>query len=121
MIVSGWGQSESPGSEQRDYWGSNAADREGSRNFIGIQNTGIDTLIELLIEAPDRESLIARTHALDRALLAGQWIIPNWHIAAERIVYWDKFGQPKVTPYKGVSINTWWFDQSKASKLLGGN
>jgi microcin C transport system substrate-binding protein len=120
MIVSGWGQSESPGSEQRDYWGSKSADREGSRNLIGIKSSAIDALIELLVEAPDRQSLIARTRALDRALLAGHWIIPNWHIAAERIVYWDKFGQPKLTPYKGVSVNTWWLDPGKAALLTGG-
>ncbi len=120
MIVSGWGQSESPGSEQRDYWGSKSVDREGSRNLIGIKSSAIDALIELLVEAPDRQSLIARTRALDRALLAGHWIIPNWHIAAERIVYWDKFGQPKLTPYKGVSVNTWWLDPGKAALLTGG-
>lgn len=120
VIVTGWGQSESPGNEQRDYWGSDAATRAGSRNFIGIANPGIDALIELLIEAPDRTSLVARTRALDRALLAGHWLVPNWHLAAQRLVYWDKFGLPEVTPYKGVSIDSWWFDEEKAARLKRG-
>lgn len=115
MIVAGWGQSESPGNEQRDYWGSAAKERPGSRNYIGIADPAIDALIELLIEAPSRESLVARTRALDRALLAGKWVVPNWHLAAQRILYWDKFGQPAVTPYKGASVMTWWVDPAKAA------
>ncbi|MEQ9121794.1 MAG: ABC transporter substrate-binding protein, partial [Alphaproteobacteria bacterium] len=111
----GWGQSESPGNEQRDYWGSAAKERPGSRNYIGIADPAIDALIELLIEAPSRESLVARTRALDRALLAGKWVVPNWHLAAQRILYWDKFGQPAVTPYKGASVMTWWVDPAKAA------
>jgi microcin C transport system substrate-binding protein len=113
-LISGWGQSESPGNEQRDYWGSAAANRPGGRNLIGIATPEIDALIELLIEAPDRDSLVARTRALDRVLLAGHWVVPNWHIAAQRIVYWDIFGRPKNSPYKGVSIMTWWLDPAKA-------
>ncbi|MBT6312721.1 MAG: ABC transporter substrate-binding protein [Alphaproteobacteria bacterium] len=113
-VISGWGQSESPGNEQRDYWGSAAANRPGGRNLIGIAQPEIDALIELLIEAPDRDSLVARTRALDRVLLAGHWVVPNWHIAAQRIVYWDIFGRPKNSPYKGVSIMTWWLDPAKA-------
>jgi len=113
-VISGWGQSESPGNEQRDYWGSAAANRPGGRNLIGIATPEIDALIELLIEAPDRNSLVARTRALDRVLLAGHWVVPNWHIAAQRIVYWDIFGRPKNSPYKGVSIMTWWLDPAKA-------
>ncbi len=113
-VISGWGQSESPGNEQRDYWGSAAANRPGGRNLIAIATPEIDALIELLIEAPDRDSLVARTRALDRVLLAGHWVVPNWHIAAQRIVYWDIFGRPKNSPYKGVSIMTWWLDPAKA-------
>ena len=113
-VISGWGQSESPGNEQRDYWGSAAANRPGGRNLIGIATPEIDALIELLIEAPDRNSLVARTRALDRVLLAGHWVVPNWHIAAQRIVYWDIFGRQENSPYKGVSIMTWWLDPAKA-------
>lgn len=120
MIVGGWGQSESPGNEQRDFWGSEAATRPGSRNHIGISNPAIDALIELLIEAPDRESLIARTRALDRALLAGHWVVPNWHLSAQRLVYWDIFGFPETRSYKGVSIDVWWLDAEKAARTKRG-
>lgn len=121
VIISGWGQSESPGNEQRDYWGSDAATRPGSRNYIGIAEPAIDALIELLIEAPDRRSLVARTRALDRTLLAGHWVVPNWHITAQRILYWDKFGRPEITPYHGVVVNSWWYDEAKAKRLERGD
>lgn len=120
MIVGSWGQSESPGNEQRDYWGSESASRAGSRNLIGIANPAIDALIEVLIEAPDRESLIARTRALDRALLSGHWVVPNWHISAQRLVYWDIFGKPEVSSYKGADISTWWIEPEKAAGLQRG-
>ena len=69
MIVWSFGQSLSPGNEQRDFWHSTNADRPGSRNLIGIREPVIDKLVELVIKAPDRKSLIARTKALDRVLL----------------------------------------------------
>ena len=97
MIVSGWGQSDSPGNEQRDFWGSTAADSPGSRNRIGIKDPVIDELIELIISAPSRESLIARTRALDRVLLWNHFVIPNWHLKVDRILSWDKFGRPETT------------------------
>ena len=79
MIVTGWGQSDSPGNEQRSYWSSAAADTEGGRNYPGIKDPVVDELIELVISAPSRKSLVARTRALDRVLLWGYYVIPNWH------------------------------------------
>ncbi|MDP6773183.1 MAG: ABC transporter substrate-binding protein, partial [Rhodospirillales bacterium] len=117
MIVGGWGQSLSPGNEQRDFWSSEAADREGGRNTVGIKDPVIDTLIDLLIAAPDRESLIARTRALDRVLLWGHYVIPHWHIRAFRVAAWDKFGRPEVTPKYGLGLGTWWVDAAKAASL----
>ncbi len=69
MIIAAWGQSLSPGNEQRDYWGSDAADREGSRNYGGIKDPAVDALVEKVIYATDRAQLVAATHALDRVLL----------------------------------------------------
>ena len=117
MLISGWGQSESPGNEQRSFWGSYTADTPGSRNLIGIKNPVIDELIELVIQAPDRESLIARTRALDRVLLAGSYVIPNWHIQSDRILYWDKFSRPDTPTKTGVFISRWWYDEDKARAL----
>jgi len=117
MIIGSWGESDSPGNEQRNFWGSQAADTEGSRNFAGIKDPVVDELIDLLIAAPTREDLVARTQALDRVLLWGHYVIPNWHIRVQRILYWDKFGRPAVTPKNGTSIDYWWFDPVRARSL----
>ncbi len=117
MISGGFGQSESPGNEQREFWGSKAADQPGSRNTIGIKDPVIDDLIELIIEAPSRESLIARTKALDRVLLWHHYVVPAWHLVADRVLYWDKFSRPAVTPRRGTATAYWWYDQDKAARL----
>ena len=82
MAVAVFGQSLSPGNEQREYWGSQAADEPGSRNLLGIKNPVVDELIEELIVSPDRASLVAHTRALDRVLQYGYYVIPNFHLAA---------------------------------------
>jgi microcin C transport system substrate-binding protein len=109
IMVGGFGQSNSPGNEQREYWHSSKANIEGSRNLAGIQDSVIDELIELVISAPDRDSLIYRTRALDRALLNGHYVIPNWYNPVERISYSNKLSRPDISPKSGVSIDTWWF------------
>ncbi|HEY1029532.1 MAG TPA: extracellular solute-binding protein [Pseudomonas sp.] len=108
MIVGGFGQSNSPGNEQREYWHSSSADNPGSRNFIGLKDPAIDTLVEGLINADSRQSLIAHTRALDRVLLWGYYVIPNWHIRTWRVAYWNRFEHPKVTPLYDIGLNTWW-------------
>ena len=76
--MSSWGESLSPGNEQREYWGSQAAEQAGSRNIIGIKNPAIDTLIERVIFAKDRDELVAATKALDRVLLWNHYVVPQW-------------------------------------------
>ena len=110
-------QSESPGNEQRNYWSSLAAESPAARNFSGIKDPAIDELIELLIAAPSRESLVARTRALDRVLLWGHYVIPNWHLSKSRILYWDKYSRPEKPTRRGTSIDWWWFDPVKAATL----
>ena len=117
MIVGGWGQSLSPGNEQRDFWGSEKAEIKGSRNFAGIKDKVVDALIEHLIAAPDRESLVARTRALDRVLLAGHYVIPNWHIRDHRLAWWDKFGRPKTIAKYGSGTEGWWVDPAMEAAL----
>jgi len=117
MIWTGWGQSDSPGNEQRNYWTTEAADNPASRNFAGIKNPVIDQLVELVIQAPSRESLIARTRALDRVLLANQYVVPNWHLPAVRLLFWDKFGMPEKLTKDGPVVATWWYDAEKAARL----
>ena len=117
MIVGVWGQSLSPGNEQRDFWSSAMADAVGGGNLIGIKDPAIDELIELVIAAPDRQSLIERVRALDRVLLWGHFVIPHWHIPYDRLVFWDKFGVPEVIPMQGTSLLRWWIDGNKALAL----
>ncbi|MBS29365.1 MAG: hypothetical protein CL566_10675 [Alphaproteobacteria bacterium] len=119
MVIGSWGQSLSPGNEQRSYWSSNAATTQGSRNLIGIQDPVIDELIELLISAPSRESLVQRTRALDRALLWGNYVIPHFHLPVDRIAFWDRFGQPEKIPLLGeaANISAWWIDPAKDAAL----
>lgn len=118
MIVEGFGQSLSPGNEQRDFWGSKAAETPGSRNTIGIRNEAIDRLIETLIAAPDRESLINVTRALDRVLLWSHFVVPNWHSNTAYVAYWNRFARPaKSARYAPVAFDTWWIDESKDRTL----
>lgn len=117
VIVGGWGQSRSPGNEQRDFWSSVAAKTPGSRNYAGVADPVIDELIDLVIAAPDRESLVARTRALDRVLLWHHYVIPQWHARSDRVIYWNKYSHPEVIPDNGVTLDTWWFDEDKARRL----
>ena len=119
VVVLGWGQSLSPGNEQRGFWTTAAAKRPASNNWSGLQNRAVDDLVEQLIAAPDRKQLVLRTRALDRLLLSLHLGIPNWHIPFERIVFWDKFGYPDKPTISGTDIMTWWFDPAKASRLRG--
>ena len=121
MTVKVFSQTESPGNEQRNFWGSTAADTEGSFNIIGIKNPVVDQLIDYVVQAKDRQSLVVATRALDRVLLHHHYVIPQWYKPSNRIVYWDKFNMPDVTPvydrYYTTGIYTWWYDENKAANL----
>ena len=117
MIVARIPQSESPGNEQREYWGADAADIPGTRNYAGIKNPVVDALIEKIVSASDREALIDATRALDRVLLWGYYLIPQWHIAKYRVAYWNKFARPQVVPRYSLGFDTWWIDADKNTKL----
>jgi microcin C transport system substrate-binding protein len=113
-----WGQSLSPGNEQRDYWGSAAADRIGSRNYAGIKNPAIDALIERIIFAKDRAELVAVTHALDRVLLWNHYVVPQFTYNKTRAARWDRFARPEKLPEYGSSAfpTVWWWDAERAAK-----
>jgi microcin C transport system substrate-binding protein len=117
MIVTTFPQSLSPGNEQRDFWSSEKASVPGSRNLAGIKDPVVDKLVALVISAPDRQSLVHRTRALDRALLWGRYVIPQWHINVFRVAYWDKFGRPDKTPPYALGFETWWVDAAKEQAL----
>ncbi len=118
VIVGGFGITASPGNELRAYWGSGFADVKGSPNRIGLKDPVVDALIDNVIAAPDRQSLVQGVRALDRVLQWGHWVIPHWYIAYDRLVYWDKFGMPEVVPDLGVQVfDTWWVDPAKEAAL----
>jgi len=116
MMIGGWGQSLSPGNEQREFWGSAAADRSGSRNYAGIRNPVIDEVIEKMIAANTRENLVAHTRTLDRILLWNYYTIPELTVSVDWLARWNKFGMPDLVPLQGAprAIDAWWYDETKA-------
>ncbi|HEY8190515.1 MAG TPA: extracellular solute-binding protein [Micavibrio sp.] len=109
MTVMVYPESSSPGNEQREFWGSDRANMPGSRNYIGVKDPVVDALIAQIVSAPTREDLVLRCRALDRVLQWGYYMVPNWHLSAWRIAYWDKFGKPGRTPEYGLPVTeTWW-------------
>jgi microcin C transport system substrate-binding protein len=119
VIIDQWGESLSPGNEQREYWGSQAADQPGSRNTIGIKNPAIDTLIERVIYAKDRADLVAATRALDRVLLWNFYVVPQFTYPFSRYARWDRFSHAEPLPkYARSGLPTlWWYDAEKAAKI----
>lgn len=112
MTIASIAQSDSPGNEQRDFWASAKADIPGSRNYMGIKDPVIDALIEQIINAPSREDLVARCRALDRILLAGHYVIPQWHVDHWRVAYWQKLARPeKLSDLTPGILDTWWAAQ----------
>jgi microcin C transport system substrate-binding protein len=118
IITNAWGESLSPGNEQRGYWGSQAADQPGSFNLIGIKNPAVDAMIDAVIFAKSRDDLVAATHALDRALLWNHYVVPQWSYGKVRSARWDRFGRPEQMPKYGASAfpTVWWWDADKAAK-----
>lgn len=120
MATGGFGQTISPGNEQREFWSSAAGKRPGSRNLMGIDDPVIDALIENLITAPTYEDLKPAVHALDRVLTWNFFVIPQFHAAYDRIAYWNKFGHSDINPSQGTDILSWWIDPEKEEKLREG-
>lgn len=117
MIYTGWVQSLSPGNEQRDFWGSASAAQNDSRNYGGIADKGVDALIDKIVFADDRETLIAATRALDRVLLAHHYVTPTYTLRKSRIARWDRFSHPDELPEFSIGFPTvWWYDEAKAAK-----
>lgn len=117
IIVNSVGQSHSPGNEQRFFFGSAAADQDGSRNVGGIKNPAVDKLIDKIVFAKDRDELVAATHALDRVLMWNFYVVPQWYLAGDRIASWDIFGRPEKLPSEVPARieQTWWIDPAKDS------
>jgi microcin C transport system substrate-binding protein len=118
MIIDQWGQSLSPGNEQREYWGSQAADQPGSRNAIGIKNPAVDMLIDKVIFAKDRSELVAATRALDRVLLWNFYVVPQFSYPFARYARWDRFSHAELPKYARSGLpSLWWYDADKAARI----
>ncbi|MCH9779772.1 MAG: extracellular solute-binding protein [Alphaproteobacteria bacterium] len=118
MIVTSFPQSESPGNEQNEFFGSASANTPRSRNVVGIANPAVDAVIDTLNRVATRDELITAVHALDRVLLWNFYLIPQWHANYDRYAYWNRFGIPDKQPQSGASFITWWVDPVKEKNLV---
>ena len=120
IAVVSWPESLSPGNEQRNFWSSEAAGRQGSQNYAGIKNPVVDKLVDRIIFAKSRQELVDACRALDRVLLWNQYVVPMWHLPYERLAFWDRFGRPDPLPPYAVAFPTiWWWDAAKAAAIGG--
>jgi peptide/nickel transport system substrate-binding protein len=113
MMEYRWEQSLSPGNEQNFYWGSAAADQEGSRNYMGVKSPAIDAMIAALLNARKRDDFVAAARALDRILLSGFYVVPLYYLPQQWVVRWTRIKHPAQTSLFGFLPETWWQDQSK--------
>jgi len=113
MIVGSFSQSMSPGNELLNMFHSVSAEKKGSRNYMGMSDPVVDSLVEKIISSENRANLVIACRALDRVLLNANYLVPNWYINTHRVAYWDKFNRPKNTPlyYNPIEwmISSWWF------------
>jgi microcin C transport system substrate-binding protein len=121
VVTGSFSQSLSPGNEQRDYWSSVAADQRGSRNLIGIRDEAVDKLVDAIVFARDRETLVAACKALDRVLLWNHYVVPQFYSPDIRTARWNRFARPDVLPGYQFTTDTWWYDVARAGAIKGGN
>jgi microcin C transport system substrate-binding protein len=118
MDVGTWPQSLSPGNEQREFFGTEFADRKQTRNAAGIKNPAIDALIDKIILAPTRADLITACKAMDRVLMANHYVVPMWFKAEDWIAYWIRVKHPDNMPGHALGYPTiWWFDAEGDAKI----
>jgi microcin C transport system substrate-binding protein len=118
MLLGSVPQTLSPGNEQREFFGSEFADRKGGRNYGGIKNPAIDVIIEKIISAPNRASLITATRALDRVLMWNHYVVPMWFAPFDRVAYWKRVKHPENMPGFDLGYPAiWWFDAAADAEL----
>jgi peptide/nickel transport system substrate-binding protein len=108
MMEYRWEQSLSPGNEQLFYYGSAAADQQGSRNYMGVKSKAIDAMIAALLAAVSEEDFIAAIRALDRVLLSGFYVVPLYHLPVQWVARWTRIKHPQRTSLFGYLPETWW-------------
>lgn len=117
MVVDVFAQSLSPGAEQVGFWGSSAADQAGNRNTIGIKNTAIDTVIDQLGKAKNRDEIVLYTQVLDRLLRAGHYLVPLYGKSATNVAYWDQYRHTEKLPSNAIGIDYWWTDKEAEARV----
>jgi peptide/nickel transport system substrate-binding protein len=108
MLQNRWDQSLSPGNEQSFYFGSQAADIPGTRNYMGAKEPAIDAMIAVLLEARERTAFVSAVRALDRALMSGFYAIPVFNMQEQWIARWNRIERPVATALTGYLPETWW-------------
>ncbi|MDP2409650.1 MAG: extracellular solute-binding protein [Pseudolabrys sp.] len=112
MMEYRWDQSLSPGNEQYFYWGSAAADQQGSRNYMGIKSPAVDAMIGAMLSATAREDFVAATRALDRVLLSGFYVVPLYFPPTQWVARWKRIAHPSHTSVYGYLPETWWQEEA---------
>jgi peptide/nickel transport system substrate-binding protein len=108
MIQNRWDQSLSPGNEQSFYWGSEAADHQGTRNYMGAKDPAIDALIAAMLEAREPPDFVSAVRALDRVLMSGCYAIPLYNVQEQWIARWNRIEPPGASALTGYLPETWW-------------
>ncbi|MCA3561962.1 MAG: ABC transporter substrate-binding protein [Aestuariivirga sp.] len=122
VVGSRFAMNQTPGDELRVFFGSDSAKAPGSYNLPGVTSPAIDALLDKVVEAPSREQLNTAGQALDRVLRAEQFWVPNWYKGTYWVAFWDRFGRPETKPkYDRGILDTWWYDEAKAKRIVNGN
>jgi peptide/nickel transport system substrate-binding protein len=114
MISYRWDQSLSPGNEQSFYWGSAAANEQGSRNYMGVRSPAIDAMIAAMLAARERSDFVAAVRALDRLLISGSYVVPLFYLPEQWVARWTTIQHPGRTSLFGYLPETWWYQQKRA-------
>lgn len=118
IIVGSWAQSVSPGNEQREFFTSAYADKKGSKNSSGVKDPAVDAIVDQLISAKDRNTLVAACRALDRVLMWNHYVVPMWFVPGERLAYWKRVAHPDPLPGYALGYPAiWWYDAAAAATI----
>ena len=112
MMQYNWDESLSPGNEQAFYWGSAAADQEGSRNYMGAKSPAADAMIKAILSAVGEDDFVAAVRALDRVLLSGFYVVPLYHPPVQWVARWTRIKHPTRTSLFGYLAETWWHEEA---------
>jgi len=112
-------ESDFPGNEQRDNWTCESMKADGSSNLAGVCDPVVDALVDKVVQAQDKAHLIAAAKALDRVLLWGWYVVPNWHVQSFNAAYWNRFGHPAQPVRTGIALDSWWVDAKLAATTDG--